>query len=29
MMNTKSGKIEAKQRTKVLRVFLKELKNEV
>ena len=29
MMNTKSGKIEAKKRTKVLRVFLKQLKNEV
>ncbi|MDB9721706.1 HD domain-containing protein [Nitrosopumilus sp.] len=29
MMNTKSGKIEAKKRTKVLRTFLKELKNEV
>ena len=29
MMNTKSGKIEAKKRTKVLKTFLKELKNEV
>ena len=29
MMNTKSGKIEAKKRTKVLKAFLKELKNEV
>ena len=29
MMNTKSGKIEAKKRTKVLKIFLKELKNEV
>jgi len=29
MMNTKSGKIEAKRRTKVLREFLKQLKNEV
>jgi len=29
MMNTKSGKIEAKIRTKVLREFLKQLKNEV
>ena len=29
MMNTKSGKIEAKKRTKVLKVFLKQLKNEI
>jgi len=29
MMNTKSGKIEAKKRTKVLKEFLKQLKNEV
>jgi len=29
MMNTKSGKIEAKKRTKVLKVFLKQLKDEV
>ena len=29
MMNTKSGKIEAKKRTKVLNVFLKQLKDEV
>ena len=29
MMNTKSGKIEAKQRTKVLKEFLKQLKNEI
>ena len=29
MMNTTSGKIEAKKRTKVLREFLKQLKNEV
>ena len=28
MMNTKSGKIEAKKRTKVLKEFLKQLKNE-
>jgi uncharacterized protein len=28
-MNTKSGKIEAKKRTKVLKEFLKQLKNEV
>jgi len=28
-MNTKSGKIEAKKRTKVLKVFLKQLKDEV
>ena len=29
MMNTKSGKIEAKKRTKVLKEFLKQLKNEI
>ena len=29
MMNTKSGKIEAKKRTKVLKEFLKQLKDEV
>ena len=29
MMNTESGKIEAKKRTKVLQTFLKQLKNEV
>ena len=29
MMNTKSGKTEAKKRTKVLKEFLKQLKNEV
>jgi len=29
MMNTKSGKIEAKKRTKVLKVFLKQLKDEI
>ena len=29
MMNTKSAKIEAKKRTKVLKEFLKQLKNEV
>jgi uncharacterized protein len=29
MMNTKSGKIEAKKRTKVLKDFLKQLKNEI
>jgi uncharacterized protein len=29
MMNTKSGKIEAKKRTNVLKVFLKQLKDEV
>ena len=29
MMNTESGKIEAKKRTKVLQKFLKQLKNEV
>ena len=29
MMNTKSGKIEAKKRTKVLKEFLKHLKDEV
>jgi len=28
-MNTKSGKIEAKKRTKVLKVFLKQLKSEI
>jgi len=28
-MNTKSGKIEAKKRTKVLKEFLKQLKNEI
>jgi len=28
-MHTKSGKIEAKKRTKVLKVFLKQLKDEV
>jgi uncharacterized protein len=29
LMNTKSGKIEAKKRTKVLKVFLNELKHEI
>ena len=29
LMNTKSAKIEAKKRTKVLKVFLSELKNEL
>ena len=29
IMNTESGKIEAKKRTKVLQTFLKQLKNEV
>ncbi|QLH05529.1 phosphohydrolase [Nitrosopumilus oxyclinae] len=29
LMNTKSGKIEAKKRTKVLKEFLKQLKNEI
>jgi len=29
LMNTKSGKIEAKKRTKILREFLKQLKNEI
>jgi uncharacterized protein len=29
LMNTKSGKIEAKKRTKVLQYFLKQLKNEI
>ena len=29
LMNTKSGKIEAKKRTRVLREFLKQLKHEV
>ena len=29
MMNTKSGKTEAKKRTKVLKEFLKQLKNEI
>ena len=29
LMNTKSGKIEAKKRTKVLKEFLKQLKDEV
>jgi uncharacterized protein len=29
LMNTKSAKIEAKRRTKVLKVFLSELKNEL
>ena len=29
MMNTKSGKIEAKRRTKILRNFLNELKKEI
>ena len=29
MMNTKSGKIEAKKRTKVLKEFLKQLKDEI
>ena len=29
MMNTKSGKIEAKKRTRVLKEFLKQLKNEI
>ena len=29
MMNTKSGKIEAKKRTKVLKEFLKQMKNEI
>ena len=29
MMNTKSGKIEAKKRTKVLNAFLKQLKDEI
>jgi uncharacterized protein len=28
-MNTKSGKIEAKKRTKVLKIFLKQLKDEI
>ena len=29
LMNTKSGKIEAKKRTKILKDFLKQLKNEI
>jgi uncharacterized protein len=29
MMNTKSGKIEAKKRTKVLKEFLNQLKQEI
>lgn len=29
MMNTKSGKIEAKKRTKILKLFLKQLKAEI
>jgi len=29
LMNTKSGKLEAKKRTKVLREFLKQLKSEI
>ena len=29
LMNTKSGKIEAKKRTKVMKAFLNELKNEI
>lgn len=29
LMNTKSGKIEAKKRTKVMKEFLNELKNEI
>ncbi|TAK16647.1 MAG: phosphohydrolase, partial [Nitrosarchaeum sp.] len=29
LMNTKSGKIEAKKRTKVLKDFLNELKKEI
>jgi len=29
LMNTKSGKIEAKKRTKILKNFLKHLKNEI
>jgi uncharacterized protein len=28
-MNTKSGKIEAKKRTKILKIFLKQLKDEI
>jgi uncharacterized protein len=28
-MNTKSGKIEAKKRTKVLKIFLKQIKDEI
>ena len=28
-MNTKSGKIEAKRRTKILKEFLNELKQEI
>ena len=29
LMNTKSGKIEAKKRTKVLKIFLKQFKSEI
>ena len=29
LMNTKSGKIEAKKRTKVLKIYLKQLKSEI
>ena len=29
MMNTRFGKIEAKKRTKVLKEFLKQIKNEI
>jgi hypothetical protein len=29
MMNTKSGKTEAKKRTKVLKIFLKQLQEEL
>ena len=29
LMNTKSGKIEAKRRTKILKIFLNDLKNEI
>ena len=29
LMNTKSGKLEAKKRTKVLREYLKQLKSEI
>jgi len=29
LMNTKSGKIEAKKRTKILKDFLKQLKHEI